>query len=215
MTDADEKGKSLRPRGEVRMLLLEAAAKMFAERGYAGTSTRAISTEAGVAHSLLHFHFPSKSALFEAAVNQPLIEFLEEFTADAEARFPKHDSLEAECRAFVSSFLDVVTKNRTLLLASLSAEIHPGAMDTEGPIFKSFDTFMVRTGKIIKDDHAMRGVTTSMDPESVVRLTVAMVMGTVLLNRWTWQSSPPREQIVDDVVTYMMTGITTTPDTHL
>jgi AcrR family transcriptional regulator len=215
MTSTDDTEKSLRPRGEVRTLLLEAARKIFAERGYAGTSTRAISTEAGVAHSLVHFHFPSKSVLFEAAVNQPLIEYLDEFTADAEARYPAHDSLEAECRAFVNRFYDIVTTNRTLLLASLSAEIHPGAMDSDGPIFKSFDKFMRRIGKIIEDDHAMRGVETSMSPDSVTRLTVGMVMGSVLLNKWTFQSQPSRESVIDDIVTYMISGITTSPGTDL
>jgi AcrR family transcriptional regulator len=54
-----------------REAILAAARRLFAERGYAGTSMRAIATEAGVDASLIVHFFGSKSGLLSEAVEWP------------------------------------------------------------------------------------------------------------------------------------------------
>jgi len=44
--------------------ILQAALRVFAEKGYAEATTRAIAAEAGVANGLLFYHFKDKKALF-------------------------------------------------------------------------------------------------------------------------------------------------------
>lgn len=51
-----------------RQRILEAAERLFAEHGFAGTSLRAIIREAGVNLAAVHYHFGSKEALLEAVV---------------------------------------------------------------------------------------------------------------------------------------------------
>ncbi|GAB3505748.1 TetR/AcrR family transcriptional regulator [Amycolatopsis cihanbeyliensis] len=54
---------------EVRLRLLDAAAELIAERGWAAVSTRILAERAGVTPSVVHYHFPSLPALLrEAAV---------------------------------------------------------------------------------------------------------------------------------------------------
>ncbi|HEY0168699.1 MAG TPA: TetR family transcriptional regulator [Jatrophihabitans sp.] len=48
--------------------ILEAARKLFAERGYAGATIRAIALEAGVDGALIHHFFASKEGVFAAAI---------------------------------------------------------------------------------------------------------------------------------------------------
>lgn len=57
-----------RPRGEhaVREAVLEAAIRLFCEKGPAATSMREIATRARVNHGLIHRHFGSKRALVRA-----------------------------------------------------------------------------------------------------------------------------------------------------
>jgi AcrR family transcriptional regulator len=49
-----------------RAAIIKAVRRVFAERGFNGTTTRALAEAAGVSEALLFRHFPNKEALFEA-----------------------------------------------------------------------------------------------------------------------------------------------------
>src|SRR5690606_28601796 len=51
---------------ETRQAILDAAEQLFAERGYAATSMRAIAGAARTSQALLHHHFGTKAQLYEA-----------------------------------------------------------------------------------------------------------------------------------------------------
>jgi AcrR family transcriptional regulator len=51
---------------ERRRAIIRAVQRVFAERGFDGTTTRALAEAAGVSEALLFKHFPTKEALFEA-----------------------------------------------------------------------------------------------------------------------------------------------------
>lgn len=89
--------------------ILDAAERLFAERGFAATSVRAITAEAGVNIAALNYHFGSKDALIEAVfwrlfqpVNAERIELLEEVRRDAGEAGP---TLEAVLRAYLAPAL--------------------------------------------------------------------------------------------------------------
>ena len=60
-----------------RRRLLEAGLKLFADRGYAGTSVQEIIEVAGVAKPTLYYYFGNKAGLFQAIVDQALDERLQ------------------------------------------------------------------------------------------------------------------------------------------
>lgn len=49
-----------------RRAILEAAKRVFVEKGFAGASMSKIAREAGVTQSLIHYHFRTKQALWQA-----------------------------------------------------------------------------------------------------------------------------------------------------
>jgi AcrR family transcriptional regulator len=51
---------------ERRAAIIRAVRKVFAERGFHGTTTRALASAAGVSEALLFKHFPNKEALYSA-----------------------------------------------------------------------------------------------------------------------------------------------------
>ena len=51
---------------ERRAAIIKAVRKVFAEKGFHGTTTRALADAAGVSEALLFKHFPTKEALFSA-----------------------------------------------------------------------------------------------------------------------------------------------------
>src|SRR5215831_2616838 len=51
---------------ERRQAIIRAVRKMFADKGFHGTTTRELADAAGVSEALLFKHFPNKEALYSA-----------------------------------------------------------------------------------------------------------------------------------------------------
>ncbi|OHV06944.1 TetR/AcrR family transcriptional regulator [Mycobacterium talmoniae] len=76
-TPAADKPAKRRSSTEVRRLILQAALRLFAEKGYAATSTLEIATRAGVAESVIFRQFGDKAALFSQAALEPFGQFVQ------------------------------------------------------------------------------------------------------------------------------------------
>jgi AcrR family transcriptional regulator len=57
-----------------RRAILEAAIPLFAQNGFSQTSVSDVARAAGVSHGLVFRHFPTKEALFRAAILEPLVD---------------------------------------------------------------------------------------------------------------------------------------------
>lgn len=98
---------------DTRQRLLDAAERLFGSRGFAETSLRALTQEAGANLAAVHYHFGSKEALFRAvverlvgSVNRERIRLLDELeSGDVEP------TLEDVMRAFLGPALDLGTRD--------------------------------------------------------------------------------------------------------
>ena len=59
----------MKPAPDTRQLILQAALKLFAEKGYAGTSVQEIVDAARVTKPALYYHFQNKADLYRALVD--------------------------------------------------------------------------------------------------------------------------------------------------
>jgi AcrR family transcriptional regulator len=64
--------------GATRAALLATGRRLFAERGYAATSTESLVAEAGVTRGALYYHWADKQALFEAVFEEVERELVED-----------------------------------------------------------------------------------------------------------------------------------------
>lgn len=86
---------------EARAQLLLAALRLFAERGFAKTSTREIAQAAGVNLAAISYYFGDKAGLYKAVFTEPLGK-----PCDDISRYqPAHLSLREALGGFVSGFL--------------------------------------------------------------------------------------------------------------
>lgn len=92
--------------------ILDAAERLFAAHGFAGTSLRAVTKEAGVNLAAVHYHFGTKEDLLRAVlsrivipVNRERLEMLEQVEAAAGSDPP---SLEAILEAFIAPDLRLI-----------------------------------------------------------------------------------------------------------
>ena len=100
---------------ETRAALLRTARSLFSEHGYAGTSTEAIVTSAGVTRGALYHHFRDKRDVFRAVFEQIEGEFVD---ASAALWSPDADpwtNLRAGCAAFLDSCVEPDVQRIVLL----------------------------------------------------------------------------------------------------
>ncbi len=89
-----------------REQVLEAAAKHFAERGFAGTSMRDIAKAVGMLPGSLYYHFPSKSALLLAVYGEGVKRIAQAVDQAVVEEVQAWARLEAACRAHLETVLD-------------------------------------------------------------------------------------------------------------
>jgi AcrR family transcriptional regulator len=76
---AHSAARQLLPREERQASILHAAARAFAQGGYAGTSMDDVAAEAGISRLIVYRHFASKEELYRAVLEQVRDRLREEF----------------------------------------------------------------------------------------------------------------------------------------
>src|SRR5438309_3047028 len=84
--------------------ILEAAAKLFAEHGYADTDTQLLADELGVGKGTLYRYFPSKEALFLAAADRVMGQMREQIDARIQGVADPLDRISVAIRTFLAFF---------------------------------------------------------------------------------------------------------------
>ena len=79
---------SARGGGDSRDVLVDAAARLFAQQGFEGTSLRQVGAIAGVTPAMVAYYFNDKSGLLEAVVRKGLSELLEVVVASVSEHRP-------------------------------------------------------------------------------------------------------------------------------
>ena len=92
--------------------IIHAAIKLFSERGYARTTTKAIAREAGIAEGTIYKYFPSKRDLLFAFLTPSVLEPLTDMFAVSEGT----DDLQV-LRALIRNRLALWLRNRPLVIA--------------------------------------------------------------------------------------------------
>jgi len=117
------KVEKLKKSDETRTRILEAALRVFRERGFEKATMREIATEAGVAVGAAYYYFDSKDALVMAFYERAQ----GEMHAEIEAALDNAKSLEDRLRAIISAKFNYFQPNRKLLgaLSSHSDPEHP------------------------------------------------------------------------------------------
>jgi AcrR family transcriptional regulator len=117
-TDRRCRGRpQLRPDGETRHLIYQAARHEFAANGYAATSTEAVARRAGVSTKTLYRLIPNKAALFEGMVSDRLDRFMSDFSLQVADDADIETGLDAALMACAELTLapDVVALQRIIL----------------------------------------------------------------------------------------------------
>jgi AcrR family transcriptional regulator len=194
--------RSRRSGDEVRARMLTAARELFAERGYAGATTKQISDRADVGEVLLFRHFGSKSGLFDEAVLAPFEFFVDQWVTSWARHVPDGDSMFELGRRYIELLYGFFDDNRELVLALLSAQAHhPTAASRLQALFAQLAA-TVREGT---EEYGLP----ARDPVATVRLTFGLVLSTVEHAElfFAERERPSREELIDQLTHFTLYGV--------
>ncbi|HEX2039003.1 MAG TPA: TetR/AcrR family transcriptional regulator [Acidimicrobiales bacterium] len=92
---ANPSGRRLLGRAERRAAILRAAARAFAQRGFAGTSMEEVAAAAGITKLIVYRHFASKEALYDGVLEQVSTRLAEAFVSLLEREPPPRLGIKA------------------------------------------------------------------------------------------------------------------------
>lgn len=213
---ASSEARTSRPRArrrrpaEVRALLRESAAELFAAHGYTRTSTRAIATHAGVAEVLLFRHYGSKAVLFREAVHAPMLTAVRQFV-DVWSNVENATDPAAVVEDFVATLYDMLVEHRGSMTALVSAQAYTeeigdilaGHADPITELFEELETVVLQ--------YAATSGFTGLNPPLSSRAAVGMVLGMVVFGDWLvtgedGSTGISREQAVDELSMLLLYG---------
>lgn len=121
--DTPDGGPTLRDRQRelTRTLILEAAQKVFADRGYVQTRVEDITAAAGTTRATFYLHFPGKSELAQALFQQTLDLAVERYRKLDEMLAERQDDPRQALRTWLAEWLEVWRENAAAYMGMAQA----------------------------------------------------------------------------------------------
>ena len=189
------------PAGERRAVILDAAMKVFADRGYHASSIDEIAREAGVSKAMIYEHFASKQALWASLLDTQAAEIFRRLAAGAATAQPG----EVRLRAGVDAFLTFVEERRgawrMLFREAADPEVAAFLDRVRGQVAGVVAALIAAEPAASPGDRADRRQAIEMLAEQLVGAVQA------LANWWADHQEVPRAQLVDAVMDFAWIGL--------
>jgi TetR/AcrR family transcriptional regulator, mexJK operon transcriptional repressor len=160
-----------------RHAILAAATSLFAQHGFAETAVSAIAAAAGVSHGAVFVYFPTKEALFRAAVLEPLEAVERTFTVE-ESRISSVESLRRLVLGQIQAVLDL---RESLRLAQYVLGRHEQFPDLAAALFAVAERFVGVITRLVSAAQAADELAQG-DPRAAALAYFAFLNGLALVN---------------------------------
>lgn len=164
--------------------LIESARELLWERGYVGTSPKAIQERAGAGQGSMYHHFRGKPDLAVAAMRRSA----EQLRAQAEAQLAGGRTAQEKAAAYLLRERDALRGCRVGRMA-----MDPDVIASEQlrePVQETFDWLTGRLAGIVADGVASGELRPGLDPDDTASAIVAVVQGGYVLARAAYRRSP-------------------------
>lgn len=172
--------------------LIETTQALLWERGYVGTSPRAIQDRAGVGQGSMYHHFRTKAALAQAAEERSAAQLIEEVRQILDGAGDPLDRVVA----YLRRERDILKGCRMGRLASDPDVVADDAL--RKPLEHTFAWIAGRLAALLRDAQA-DGRLPGADPEQLAATALAVVQGGYVLARAA-NSTAPYERAVEGLI---------------
>lgn len=189
--------------------ILDAAAIVFAASGFAGAQVQTIADRLGVGNGTIYRYFPTKEALFLAAVQRGLTELTEAIEPLMDADCDPVDTVRRVVREYLAFFhrrpemAELFIQER----AAFPLQHRPlyfATRDDDGKVDKRGELF-----RKLVETHRVR----PMPPERFFSVIGDLLYGTILTNLLSGRPASPDAQ-TDDVLDVIFHGVFTDSERH-
>ena len=196
---------------ETRRRLLDAAARVFAQSGLEGATTREIAREAGVNEVTLFRHFHSKDKLLSAVLQRTFdhqdtgVANVPPISTEAPASLTPvdlRDGLKSHARKY-----EELLRGNILLLRTLIGEIHRHGEHETRVIKAIFAPVKADMVAMIRDARERGAVRAEVDPAIAADLLAGMIFMEVLRRSLPSASCAPMETYLETALDVFLHGI--------
>jgi AcrR family transcriptional regulator len=152
---------------EMRTRILQAAQKLFARKGFDGTTTKDLARKAGVAEGTIFRHFPSKKAILIELATDGWVEIL----SDLLTELSEMASDRAVAQVMRRRMLHINQNVDLMRVCFFEAQFHPELRDR---IQSEVIAKMNEVAEAFVETAMERGVYRKMNPKIVARVFVGM-----------------------------------------
>ena len=184
---------------EVRALIAASARAVFAERGFAGATTREIADRAEASEVLIFRYFGSKAALFEEIIVAPFDKLIGDFLDSHRDLNSMPDRLGGN-EEFIQSVYPFLKKNSDLLLA-LAKSAGP---DRNGGPMHGLDNYFARAAERVQLQYQREGLEADISPDLSVRFGFGMLAAAILFQDWFFPDGEPDEREVTHALSHLL-----------
>jgi AcrR family transcriptional regulator len=197
-------------RGTGQQHLLDAAQKLFEQRGYRGTTTKDVASEAGVSENLIFRYFGSKSELFMASVVTRLLDILAQAsehwrTSNAYRATPEEELT----RSFIHDLMDFMSDHSGSVRAVVSVLVEPPPDFDTADVRSKVASILRKLSPDARDFMAQKGLTTA-DPDLYVRMAIITALSNIMLLPRSYEDdnvAPSKMVIGDQLLHFMIYGL--------
>lgn len=168
--------------------ILDTAARLFAERGYADTDTQLLADELGVGKGTLYRYFPSKQHLFLAAVDRAMRHLRQTIDASIESIADPLERIATAIRTYLSFVAD--HPEFVELLIQERAQFK----DRKKPTYFVHREANVERWRDLYRSLIAEGRVRQMPVERISDVVSQLLYGTMFTNYFTGQRKSPEDQ---------------------
>ncbi|MGB8407065.1 MAG: helix-turn-helix domain-containing protein [Mycobacterium sp.] len=171
---------------DVHDRIVQSARELFIDKGYQATTTKEISSRAGVAEPTLFRRFGSKAEIFEASILPAVMSFVEGWSGSW-AEFSRDASYEEMAENFTADLYTLIRQDRRVFQELLAARSDPN--DDLYPAATAIGTQLRRGLRLVYDAgrriEAERGMV-GLDPPATVGAIASLIIGAAILDDWVF-----------------------------
>jgi AcrR family transcriptional regulator len=183
-----------RRKAESRERLLEAARRLFIERGYHATRPQDIAREADVGHGTFYLHFADKQECFLAFAARAC----DELQAFVDARLASVEGVEPQLRALLEALLDYAEQNPGEIKAAMT---DVSVIASDGVVHESvIDRWATQWAERLRLGAAAGAIHADYDAAVAGHAIVGLIRGAAAYGR---RHRSARAQVVDTVARFL------------